>query len=358
MNLDTLPRLMQLNDGTPVTSPAQWETRRSQLLHILGREEFGFAPPPPARVDGTITGWDTDCCSGHAVLEDIRISFPTPKGSFSFPVKFFVPQTTEKCPLFLLLNFRPDAYDKYFPAEEIIDNGFALAVIYYEDITADNEDWQSGLAGQYPRSEDGTGWGKISMWAWGASRALDYLVTRPEIDTRRIGVIGHSRLGKTALWCAAQDQRVSLACSNESGCAGAALERMKHPGAETLKDIVTTFPFWFCANYQKYAGKPELMPFDQHFLLGAIAPRAVAVGSASGDLWADPYSEQLCCAAASDAWKIFEKTGYAGPREPIKPGEASQEGEVFYHLRDGIHFLGRTDWLRYLEAANKIHSQL
>lgn len=347
--MEFLPELMRMSNGAPIRSPEDWEARRKELLNILSREIYGLSPAVLAPGQGRILNREIKCCGGHAILESIRILTETEKGAFSFPLKLFLPTRPGKHPLFLLLNFRPDAYDMYFPAEEIIDRGFALAVIYYQDITADNGDWSDKLAGCFTRPQDGTGFGKISLWAWGTSRALDYLLSRQEIDGGQTAVIGHSRLGKTALWCAAQDVRFRFAFSNDSGCGGAALEREKHPGGETAADIIGRFPYWFCENYRKYSGRPQAMPFDQHFLLAAIAPRLVAVGSASKDLWADPYAEQLCCLAASPAWRLLGKTGFSGPHSPAQTGDAFRAGEIGYHLRDGIHFLSRGDWQEYMQ---------
>ena len=139
-----------------------------------------------------------------------------------------------------MLNFRPDVYDCYLPSEEVIDNGFAVATVCYKDITADNCDFKSGIAVHYPREDENTAWGKIGMWAFCASRMVDYFGERPEIDTEQIAVIGHSRLGKTALWCGAQDPRIRYVISNDSGCSGAAYERIKHDGAETINDFLKT----------------------------------------------------------------------------------------------------------------------
>ena len=340
------PLLLRMNDGTPVT-PELWDKRRAELIDILCNEEYGYSPAPPETVTGRTTGIEQKCCSGHAVLETVEISFQTDKGTYSFPVNCFFPNDGKKHPVFVMLNFRPDTYDRYCPAEELIDNGFALIVAYYKDIATDDGDFSSGLAAGY--DHEAYSWGKISMWAWGASRIVDYLYSRPEIDCDNIAVAGHSRLGKTALWCGAQDSRVKYVISNDSGCAGAAYERIKHTGAERVEDIVRVFPYWFCENYKKYAGHPEAMPFDQHFLIAASAPRYVCVGSASRDVWADPYSEQLCCIAASDAWNMLGHNGFSGNAEPAKVGQDFPIGYIGYHLRDGIHFFGRADWLQYMK---------
>ncbi len=345
------PELLCFADGTPVREPAQWPARRAELLEILRREEYGVSPNAPAAVTGEVVSSEWACCSGHAMLERLRIRFETDNGAFSFPMHLFLPRAEKPVPLFILLNFRPDEYDKYYPVEEIMDNGFALAVIHYKDVTSDDGDFTNGLAAMYDREK--YTWGKIGMWAWAASRALDYLSTRPEFDTANVAVIGHSRLGKTALWCAAQDERFRFGISNDSGCGGAAYERGKVEGNEMVKQITTNFPYWFCEKYQEWVGRADEMPFDQHFLLAAIAPRHVCVGSAQGDFWAAPTHEQASCIGASPAWELHGLPGYLGSREPAVPGDDFSAGRIGYHLRDGIHFLGRGDWLAYMAYIKK-----
>ena len=341
------PEILKFCDGTDVTRD-NWEARRKEMLDILAREEYGYTRKKPESVKGEVINTDNVIASGHAIHETVNISFDTEKGEFTFPLNFIYPKDKKNSPWFILINFRPDLYDKYYPLEEIIDNGFAVAVIYYNDITTDDGDFTNGLAGMYSRNDPDTDWGKIGMWAFGASRALDYLSTREEIDKDNVAVIGHSRLGKTALWCAAQDERFKFAVSNDSGCSGAAYERIKHGNSETIERITNVFPYWFCGNFKKYADKPDARPFDQHFLLGSICPRYVLVGSASLDGWADPYSEQLSCVAADPLWKLLDKKGYIGKEEPAAIGEHFFEGDISYHLRDGIHFLGRQDWQNYM----------
>ncbi len=349
--MNFVPEILKHKNGEKVTVNT-WEERRKELLDILSREEYGYMPKPPEKVNGKVYETINRFAAGHGKIEKIKISFDTPKGEFSFPFNFYVPSDGKKHPLIVMINFRDDIYDMYFPAEEIIDNGFALAVVCYNDITSDNNDFSNGIAGMYERPKD-TGWGKISMWAFGASRVLDYLWEREEVDKENCCVCGHSRLGKTALWCGANDERFKFSYSNDSGCSGAAYERIKHEGGETIEDIVRVFPFWFCDNYVKYGKNPDTREFDQHFLISAIAPRYVCVGSASLDEWADQYSEQLCCIASSPAWELHGLKGYVGTDMPVNIGERMFEGYVGYHLRDGIHFFSRNDWIALMEFIKK-----
>ena len=342
------PDLLTMLDGTPVTSAAQWRNRRAELIAILEREEYGIQPVFTGEVEGCIRQKDERCCAGHAVHERIDIAFDTPGGRFSFPMQFVYPADRKPHPLLVFLNFRREIYDPYCPLEEIIDHGFALGDVCYTDVTTDDADMTNGLAGCWPRTDPATDWGKLSMWGFAASRALDYLLTRPEVDGRNCGVIGHSRLGKAALVCGMYDERFRFILANDSGCGGDALEQTKHPGAETFAHMDKHFPFWFCGNRSKYAADQSGMPFDQHFLLAAIAPRFAAVGSASKDIWADPHSQQLCCAAATPAWTLHGVPGFIGPTEPAQVGNAFRQGRISYHLRDGLHYLNRTDWLHYM----------
>lgn len=346
-----IPDLLKMQDGTPVTAET-WRTRREEMLDILRREEYGYAPPAPKEVRGEITAVDGKCACGKGVIEHITLSFDTPKGEFQCPIRFCYPADGKAHPTFLFIHFRDTVYDKYMDIDAVIERGFAVANVCYKDITSDDADMANGLCGMFERPCDGTGYGKITIWAYAVSRMLDYVLTRPETDGRYIASIGHSRLGKTSLWCAAQDERIGMAIANDSGCAGAAYERLKAPKAETVAAITKNFPYWFCENYHAYAGRADAMPFDQHFLLAAIAPRRVCVGSASEDVWADPYGEQRSCIAATPAWRLLGKSGYAGTEEPMRVGEKSV-GEISYHLRDGIHYLGRPDWRFYSECFDK-----
>lgn len=356
--MSEFPELLVCLDGTSVTMEDQWGIRKKEIIDTLSREIYGYIPSSFGPTTGKKTYEEKKCCSGHAHLEEIKITAKAEKGDYSFFIKIVLPTGVQKPPVFLVLNFRPDVYDMYIPTEEIIDQGFGIAIIYYEDIVKDDDydkkekhenEWESGVARLFSRPTDGTGFGKISLWAWGASRVMDYLLTRADIDHNHIAIIGHSRLGKAALWCAANDERFFCAISNCSGCGGASIERNHHEGAESVADIIR-FDSWFCENYQCYADCPDNMPFDQHFLLAAIAPRLVAVGSANEDLWSDPANELLCCILASPVWSLFKQEGYIGPGwDDIIIGNSYSDGNISYHLRDGIHYLGRADWLAYMD---------
>ena len=235
------------------------------------------------------------------------------------------------------------------PSEELVDNGFAVFSFCYNDVTMDNSDFTDGLAGvlfengqRKPNDP-----GKIAMWAWAAHRVMDYAQTLGDVLELDCGIVcGHSRLGKTALLTGATDERFKFAYSNDSGCSGAAVTRQK--GGETVEKICNKFSYWFCENYLKYINKEDSMPFDQHYLLSSIAPRFACVGSASEDLWADPVSEMLNCVASSSAFK----NGFVYEDRLPEIGDRFFRGDIGYHLRKGLHYFSREDWLRLIEFVN------
>jgi len=334
-------------------SAGSWQAKRDEIIEMLSREEYGFLPAPPPSVQAETLLAEPRDFAGKACHTRVRLGFDTPGGPFSFPADFAVPYTDEKPPLIIYISFTPYDNGRYKPVEEIIDAGFAFASFCYEDITADSGDgFSSGLAALYPRRGDGTDWGKISMWAWAAGRVMDYALTFGEIDPCRIFCAGHSRLGKTALWCAGTDTRFAGAYSNNSGCAGAALSRGK--AGEKIENITRVFPYWFCGNYTAYAGREDDAPFDQHFLLALTAPRLLYVASAAGDAWADPASELLCCAAASPAWELSGADGLIGVDSLPKAGAFFPQGRIGYHIRSGAHYHSRYDWNRFMAFA-KMH---
>ena len=333
-------------------SPSQWENYRGEKLKQFMKYEYGVTPPPPDKVQA-IKEEDWEDWGGKARHSIIRLNFDTPRGEFGFRLDSVIPYSNHPLPAFVYLSFAPYPNGAYCPMEEIIDNGYAVFSIYYNDVTKDeNDNFTSGIAAMYPRRGDGTDWGKIGMWAFAASRAMDYITTVREIDPGHVFTAGHSRLGKTALWCAAQDERFAGAVVNNSGCHGAAILRGKT--GEHISDSIRQFSYWYCDNLALFSDKEDEWPVDQHQLLALIAPRLLCVGCSSEDSWADPFSEYLAVVLASESSKMLGLSGLIGNEDRMVPiGTWLGEGNISYHLRKGTHFLGRNDWQTYMRFINK-----
>ena len=342
MNRDLLKRL-----------PSPAGMNKAEIMKLLLTEEYGFLPEKPDSVSAEEDSIEENFCAGKAVLKKLRLTCHTGYGDFTFPVSFIYPtKRNPPVPCFVHINFRDLVPDRYLPIEEIIDSGYAVLHFCYKDISSDDGDFENGLAGLvYPdgkRTE--TQCGKIGLWAWAASRVMDYAMTVPLLDQKRISVVGHSRLGKTALLTGALDERFYCAFSNDSGCSGAAVSREKQ--GETIQKIFQVFPYWFCKKYGKYAGNEEALPFDQHFLIAANAPHRVYVASAVEDTWSDPEYEYLGCDAADVYYKNLGMKGFVHPdRDPV-PGDFFGAGEIGYHLRAGTHYFSRDDWQLFIKYFN------
>lgn len=329
---------------------------RAQMLDILMKEEYGYMPPKPEKTSWVQTdNYIPNFCAGKAIIKKVDITSCVNDKQFTFPVYVTIPAKEGKHPFFICINFRDCVPDRYIPTEEIIDNDFAVLSFCYNDVTRDNNDFTDGIAGiLYENGKrDVDSAGKIAMWAWAAQRVMDYAETLDCLDLDCSVVCGHSRLGKTALLAAATDERFKFAYSNNSGCSGAALSKGKM--GETIEDICKKFPYWFCENYLKYVKREDEMPFDQHYLAASIAPRYVYIASAKEDIWADPVSEMLTCVAISEIYEKYGKRGFVCEERLPQVGDEFHYGSVGYHLRAGLHYFSREDWLKIIKFV-KMHS--
>ena len=361
---DLLP-ILKMDDGTPVT-PETWEARRREMRAALEKYSYGHTPAKPTRVWGERleeTPAFTDCYAGKVHQERILLHFETEFGVCTFPFVLAIPKKVKNPPVLLHLMFERNLPNKYVPVEEITDAGYALAAVCHHDMVNDRNfpdfaDYSDGIGAHFgtPAARAPEEWGKIGMWAYGASRILDYLFTRSDVDATHTTVIGHSRLGKTALWTAAQDERFWCAVSNDSGYGGAATS--KHGEGERVRDFLRVGSWcWYCENFKQFTDeKEDEKPYDQAYLLALIAPRYLCVGSAAEDSGADPKSEFLTSLWASQAWELLGRKGLVTPDKMPEIGDVLQGGSVGYHLRAGKHFLSREDWnnyIRFLDARLK-----
>lgn len=356
-----LPNPLAGADGQVATTPDGWlKSVRPQTLQIFREQVYGVRPvAKPAGFQAKVLREDPQALDGLATLKEIEISFTGPNGSAKIHPVLLIPNAA-KAPAatFLLFGFvKPDPLEKTnvsggWPVREILTRGYATVAFCVSEVDPDRADGFAGgvraIFGNSPRPANA--WGALSAWGWGASRIMDYLETDPAIDAKRVAVIGHSRCGKAALWCGAEDTRFTYVISNNSGCSGAALARSKK--GEKISDITSHFPYWFCENYRQFSNHEERLPIDQHQLLGLIAPRLLYVASATQDDWADGKSEFESCVRASPVYALFGKTGLEASNLP-PPDQALLGGTIAYHMRSGKHDLAVSDWQHYMDFADK-----
>ena len=322
---------------------------REKIKELLQTHEYGFLPAAPQRV------WAEAClssdadkvfCAGKAPIERFILHAETESGKVVFPFSVCLPKGEGKKKVVLVLSFDKEIPNKYLPAEEIIDRGWGFACLHYESVSPDTPVLDEN-ARALGFGESGKV-GKLMIWAWAAMRVADCLLLREDIDGDNLAIAGHSRLGKTALLAGAFDERFAFVHSNCSGVAGAALYSSHNHECEDIKILAEIRPYWFADEYRTYIGKEKELPFDQHYLIGLIAPRCVSIGSAQDDPRANPKGELDGARVASIAWKAYEKKGLIAP-EKIEVGVNYHSGSVGYYMRKGLHYFSREDWNRALD---------
>ena len=314
-----LPDPLSMSDGTKVTSTEMWyNQRRPEILELFEKYVYGRIPDKQIDITFVTISVENHALEGKATRKEVSAIVKCPNGEITINILIYLPNNQEKpVATFLGMNFygnhtilsdfeitmskqwiplrsgfslkrraieksRGRASDRW-NVERIIERGYAIATIYCGDIDPDFDDnFKNGVhplfykqGQEKPEADE---WGSISAWAWGLSRVMDYFETDDDIDHKRVAVFGHSRLGKTAMWAGARDQRFSIIISNNSGCGGAALSRRR--SGEMVKNINEFFPHWFCTNFKEFNDKEDELPVDQHMLVTLMSPRPVYIASA------------------------------------------------------------------------------
>ena len=399
-----LPEVLVCENGTTIDSPEDWtEKRRPEVLNLVADHVYGRMPEIDIPATFRVTK-EWEVFAGLATAREVEITFGSQSNSPTASLLLYIPsasrdpnkKSSQPAPCFLGLNFRgnhtaqPDKNISVtkswvpkrknraeneqenqaserdrgsaagrWPVEMILRSGYAVGTMYCGDVDPDFDDgFQNGIHHLFrgpnkesagSSSDKGKAWGTIGAWAWSLSRVADYLETEPAIDSEKLAVIGHSRLGKTSLWAGATDERFKIVISNNSGCGGAAISRRRV--GESVKRINTVFPHWFCDQFTEYNDRENELPIDQHSLIALMAPRAVYVASASEDQWADPVGEHESLVAASPVFELFGNE----PVSAVQPAanQPVRFGRIGYHMRAGKHDITLYDWKQYIAFANE-----
>jgi len=385
-----LPNPLVMRDGTPVEEPSTWrDGRRAELLELFRIWEYGRSPSVRVNTHYECLSTDEHALGGVATRKEVRIGLTGSADGPAFHLLLYLPNTLRRpglaAPVFVGLNFFGNhticsdrgitvsgswfpnnsitkgraaemlrgISSSSWPVDCILRHGYGVATAYCGEIVPDRADALELGMHRWFRGKGlcGTGsdsWGAISGWAWGLSRAMDYLCQDEDVDSRKVAIIGHSRLGKAALWAGAQDERFAVVISSNSGCGGAALAMRKF--GERVADINTEYPHWFCRNFRQFNDREESLPIDQHELIALIAPRPAYVASAQLDLAADPMGEFLAAYYASDVYELLGATGL--PARELPAAGTPLIGSVGYHMRKGQHGITLWDWIQYIAFAD------
>lgn len=362
----TLPDPLLASDGMRITDSKQWETiRRPELYNLFASEVYGKMPDGKIDQRFDVISIDTTYASGKAKHKTIRAFFSRQGKSKEAIFHLYIPKGIEKAPVFMYFSGEAKPDDPKLL--RLLNAGYALCTGDNGQFFPDRKDnpysesvltlWDYDSEEKLPNDCARA----LAVWAWGHSRALDYLEEDDDVDASKVVVMGFSRGGKLAAWAAASDPRFALAILNDSGCGGAALFRRKF--GENAYRINNAFPYWFCENFHKYSlkdsSKPvmqdnlneDALPIDQHELIALIAPRPVYVGSGEDDKWSDPKGEFLGAANAESVYNLY---GYTGTGTMEQPAVNSPVGDrVAYHVRTGGHAVMDFDWENYIKFADK-----
>ena len=380
----TLPDPLVLANGQPVRDAKTWnQKRRPEIVRLFEENQYGRAPGRPAGMSFDVFDKGTPALDGKAIRRQVTVYFSPDKAGPKMDLLIYLPAGAEKpVPLLLNMSFSANSTTvndpgikpgevwgrekKKVPAPTgmtfgrinvapLLERGIGFATVYYGDI---DPDFLGGLGlgvralylkkGQTEPAPDE--WGAISAWAWGLSRAIDYLETDKGVDAKRVAIMGVSRLGKTVMWAGARDPRIAMVIASCSGEGGAALSRRNY--GETIAHLTepTRSPYQFCANYAKFARQVDRLPVDAHMLVALIAPRPVLLQTGDQDQWSDPKGEFLAAVAAGPVFRLLGKQGLDTDQWP--PAGQPILHTIGYYMHAGGHGTIPSDWdifLKFLE---------
>ncbi len=393
----TVPDALKLNNGTPVKDARTWTTkRRPEIRKLIEDHWFGRAPGRPKEMSFDVFEKGAPAFDGKAIRRQVTIYFTKDRSGPKMELLLYLPSAAKgPVPVFLNMSFfannlavadpeirtgsRWDRESrKQVPAvpppaaansaanrrpprglrvEQFLEAGIGIATFTKDDLAPDFTSTEGmGVKELYlkpgqtkPAPDE---WGAIAAWAWGASRALDYLETDKGVDAKRVAIHGVSRLGKTALWGGAADERFAMVIASCSGEGGAAIARRNYGETLAHMSAPTRYPYQFAGNYAKYGNKVNEWPVDANLLIAMIAPRPLLLQTGNTDRWSDPYGEFLAAVAAAPVYELFGKKALGTTKLPA-PGEAILH-DIGYIMHDGGHGTVPSDFDVYIQFM-KVH---
>jgi hypothetical protein len=365
-NIFPLPELLVLKNGQPVQDADTWrQQRRPEILNDFLTEIYGKIPEDTPKITWEVTvangpgGVKTKTIVGQ--IDNSAYPDATPSINLTLTLPF---NASGPVPVLVVIPPFGGGNDPNrgaasggrgasagpSPMRQVLARGWGYAVFDAVRLQADNgAGLTRGIIGLMnkgqPRRPDE--WGTLTAWAWGLSRSINYFETDKDVDARQLGVEGHSRWGKTALWAAALDPRWAIVYASCSGEGGAKLLRRNY--GETTDNIADSY--WMAGNFRKYGGHWNDLPVDAHELIALVAPRPVFVTGGTQDQQADPHGEFMAEVAAGPAYRLLGKRDL-GTAEMPAPNIALISGEIAFREHVGPH-TDLLDWPVFLEYASK-----
>ena len=373
----TLPDPLRFADGRPVLTAKDWTNkRRPEIIQLFEENQFGRSPGRPEGMRFDVSEKETPVFEGKGIRKQITIRFAPDESGPKMDLLLYLPARTETpVPVLLNISFTANSATvddpgvkegliwgknkTRVPAKEgfalpkvdvpsLLNASFGFATVYYGDIEPDFEGGrQYGVRSLYLKPGQATPadtWGAIGAWGWGLSRILDYLQTERNVDSSRVALFGASRLGKAALWAGASDTRFAAVIACCSGEGGASISRRDY--GETVANLNSHFPYWFCANYAKFAHNVDQLPVDANMLLALMAPRPLLLQTGDKDLWGDPKGEFL---AAVDAGRVYRLLGKQDLGTSVWPPAGTPILQTLgYYMHAGGHGPLPADWNIFL----------
>jgi hypothetical protein len=379
----TLPDPLKLANGKPVKDAKTWtEKRRPELLRLIEENQFGKVPARPADLSFAVTDAGTPAFEGRALRRQITVYFTKDKAAGPHAdVLLYLPANAKgPVPVLLYANFTANNLAVEDPGVKVgrvwnlqqkqrvpataanrfgrlnvvatVERGFGLATVNYADFDPDTPGAIAhGVRQLYlkpgqaaPAADE---WGTISAWSWGLSRLLDYFETDKQVDARRVGLLGVSRLGKTVLWTGVRDPRFALVIASCSGEGGAAVARRNY--GETLAHMShpTRYQYQFAANYGKWAANPADWPVEANLLVALMAPRPLLLQTGNTDIWSDPTGEFVAAVSATPVYRLFGREGME--TEQMPQTGLLVGGTLGYYMHAGGHGTIPSDWEVFLQ---------
>ncbi len=298
-----LPDPFTMMDSTRM-SKKQWPCRRAEIALLAQEFEYGYKPNTPYSAttgsfnNNTITVTVTD--NGKTISFNCSILFPN-TGTAPYPA---------------MIGIGGSNLDN----SQLSSMGVAVINFPNNDIAQQIDAASRGKGKFYDMYGSTHSAGALMAWAWGVDRLIDAIEKTPSanIDPARLGVTGCSRNGKGALACGAFDERIVLTIPQESGSGGSASWRISDymfahgQNTQTLSEIVGE-NVWFRENFSQFKNSASKLPFDQHSIIGLVAPRAILIIE-NEILWLGPYSSWNCANAAQIIWQLLsvpDKMGFS-----------------------------------------------